>query len=351
MQTTRRRFLKLAAVGATALASGARADTLPTVRIVGAAPVIRPDLAYQYLGIPMGYYQKLGFTGDFLTVAGSATALQLVLAGSAEIANVGFLELISAKQRQSDLPIRMVFCQERVSSYQIVVPPDSEVRSMADLKGKAIGVPSLASGTVPLTKGMLMQVGIDPKTVPLLPVGTGAQALAALRSKQVDAISTHIGQISAMELLGQEFRYFVAPMPAGGFVMADSFIKKNRTLAVAILQGLILNQQIMLKDPTAVVRAYWKQYGAPTGDVSKAMKEASHYIERTAGTFQKFDDPRLWGDYTPKEWDDLNAFLGSDGGLIPKGALLEQFYTRELIVDANKVDKSLAEAAIKAFST
>ena len=349
MKPTRRKFLEMTALASVAPFGAAKAQTLPLVRIVAAAPVMRPDLAYQFLGIPMGYYQKLGYRGDFMTVAGSAAALQLVLGGAGEVASIGFLELISAKQKQPDLPIISVYSHEKVSAYQIVVLPESPIQSVADFKGKTIGVPNLASGTIPLTKGMLFQAGVDPKTVSLLPIGTGPQALSVLKNKQVDAISTHIGQIAAMEILGQEFRYFSARIPAAGFVMSRAYVANNRELAVRILQGMILNQMIMLKDPAAVVRAYWKQNGKPAGDVEKAMRDGVHFVTRTASGFKPLNDPTPWGLYTDADWKELNNFVGSEG-LIPANAALSQFYTPELIADANKVDISLAGEAIKAFA-
>lgn len=354
MKNSRRIFLKSAAAAAAATAITSfnivKAQIQPLVRLAGAAPVVRPDHAWMFLGIPMGYYEKLGFKGDYVPTAGSAAALQLVLAGSVEVANCGFLELIAAKQRQPDLPVHMVYSQERTSTYQIIVVAESPIKALSDFKGKSIGVASLSSGAVPFAKGLLKRAGVDVATVSILPVGTGPQALAALRGNQVDALCTFIGQIAAMELLGQEFRNFTAPIAGGGMVMTDKFVADNRELATRIYQGLILNQRIMLENPAAVTRAYWAQYGNPTGDRDKAMKDSIHYIKRTAEAFQQLNDPQPWGVYTDAEWKTINEYFGGEGGLIPSTAKLSQFYSSELSVEGNKVDLNLATAAIKAFA-
>ena len=351
MSTTRRKFLtmtSLAGVATLAAPMVARSQSLPLVRFVGAAPVVRADHAWMFLGIPMGYYEKLGFRGDFLPSAGSAAAVQLVASGAAEVANSGFLELIEIKQRQPTLPVHMYFSQERSASYQIIVPPEGPIKTVADLKGKVIGVPSLASGAVPSARGMLRREGVDPKDVTILPIGIGPQALAALKGGQVDAISIFVGQIAAMENLGQKFRIFTAPIAGGGMVMSDAFVKKDPKLATAIFQGMILNQRIMQMDPAAVVRAYWKQYGEPPGDKTKAMKDNVHLVERTAENFQRLDDPQPWGAYTDQEWTTLKEFFA---GLVPMDAKLSQFYDGSLVVGGNKVDMKLAQDAIKAFAT
>ena len=145
MSLSRRSFLELWAAATVTWSGRALCQTLPTVRIIGAAPVIRPDLAYLFLGIPLGYYERLGFRGEFATIGGSAAAIQLLLSGSGDIASVGFLELIAAKQKQPDLPITCVFMQEVVSSYQVVVLPESSIKDMRQFEVKTMGVANLAS--------------------------------------------------------------------------------------------------------------------------------------------------------------------------------------------------------------
>jgi len=328
----------------------ARAQDLPLVRFAGATRTIRPDHAWQFLGIPMGYYEKLGFRGDYLPTAGSAAALQLVLAGEVEVANSGFLELIATKTREPDLPVHMYYSQERQSSYEIIVPKDSPISSLTDLAGKSIGVPSLASGALPFARGLLRSAGVNPETVNFLPIGVGAQALAALDGGEVVAISVFIGSIAAMELLGREFRSFSAPIAGAGMVMSDKFVKDNHDLAVAIYKGFILNQKIMLAYPEATARAYWAAYGEPADDKDKALRSAVHFINRTASVFQKPDDPQPWGVYTDEEWATITQFFGGPGGTIPEGAKLADFYSPALAEEGNKVDLSLIEEAVAPFA-
>jgi NitT/TauT family transport system substrate-binding protein len=276
--------------------------------------------------------------------------VQLVLSGAAEVANSGFLELIAMKQRQPNLPVHMFYSQERSSSYQIIVLPDSPVKSVADLKGKVIGVPSLASGAVPFARGMLKREKVDPKEVTFLAIGVGPQALAALRSKQVDAISIFLGSIAAMESMGQQFRYFTAKIAGAGMVMRDDFVAKNRDLAVQIYKGLVLNQRIMEMNPDAVVRAFFKQYGQPPGDPQKALRENAHLVKRTAEVFQRPDEKLPWGLYTDEEWAHLREFFAGDESLIPPGAKLSDYFDGSLVAEGNKVDMRLAEDAIKPFA-
>lgn len=355
MTTSRRTFLQMAMAASAVpampgLIGRARAQTLPLVRYAGAAPVIRPDHAWQLLGIPMGYYERMGFRGDYMPTAGSAAAVQLVLAGEAEVANCGFLELIAAKTRQPDLPVHMFYSQERLSSYEIIVPEGSPITELSQLAGKNVGVPSLASGALPFARGLLRNAGVDPESVNFLPIGVGAQALAALDGGEVEAISLFIGSIAAMELLGRAFRVFTAPIAGGGMVMSDRFVRENRDLAVAIFKGFILNQRIMQSHPEETVRAYWSAYGTPAGDLEAEMRSATHFIRRTAAVFQQPDDPQPWGHYTAQEWETITSFFGGPDGVIPESAQLSDFYSDELVEEGNQVDLSLIDEAIAPFA-
>lgn len=355
MTTSRRRFLQTAVAAATlpampGLVRSASAQSLPMVRYAGAAPVIRPDHAWQFLGIPMGYYERMGFQGDYIPTAGSAAAVQLVLTGQAEVANSGFLELIAAKSRAPDLPVHMYYSQERQSSYEIIVPASSPITSLSELAGRPVGVPSLASGALPFARGLLRTAGVNPDTIDFLPVGVGAQALAALDGGEVAAISIFAGSIAAMEALGREFKSFSAPIAGAGMVMSDRFVRDNRELATSIFRGFVMNQKIMLMNPEATVRAYWSAYGEPSGDRESELRAAAQFVRRTSAVFQTLDDPRPWGYYTAEEWTTIREFFGGDGGSIPENSQLSDFYSDTLVEDGNRIDNSLLEEAIARFA-
>jgi NitT/TauT family transport system substrate-binding protein len=309
---------------------------------------MRPDLAYLFLGIPLGYYERLGFRGEFATIGGSAAAIQLLLSGSGDIASVGFLELIAAKQKQPDLPITCVFMQEVVSSYQVVVLPESPIKDMRQFEGKTMGVANLASGAIPIAKGMLKLAGVNPDSVTLLPVGIGPQALTAIKRGQVDGIAAFIGQLAAMENLGQEFRYFVPPVPAAGFAVAKKYMAQSPEIVTKALQGMILNQIAMEKYPELVVRAFWKMNGPPPGDQQAALKGGVHYVEQTARTFKPMSDPAPFGLYTESDWRNLKSFVeGMD--IIPADASLGNYYTDRFVAAANSLDQGILEEAVKTF--
>lgn len=341
---SRRRVLQ--ALSATPLIGTlpAHAQAPTPMKIVGAAAVARPDQGFMFAGIATGFYKTRNIAADFFTTAGSAGVLQLIATNQAQVGHCGMQDLMAAKIKNPTLPVKAVFLQEVGSGYEIVVPTASTFKSAADLKGKRIGVISLASGAVPFVKSMLKTAGVDPESVELLPVGAGPQALAALKSNKVDALSLFRGSHAALENLGIELRYFTVPYASSVMIVNDGLIKSNRAALVGALQAIVLNQVYLSANPEAAVRAFWQVNGPPK-DEAKELKEGVHLIKRAAELWKSPTDARKWGFMTDGNWLDLAKFSGID--ITPEQ--VKSLYTNELIDDVNKVDvKEALEAAKRA---
>lgn len=345
---TRRQALKLGAVPLCAAApgfvwpKGARAQAAVPVKIVGAAAVARPDQGFMFAGITTGFFKDRGVAADFFTTAGSAAVLQLIATNQAQLGHCGMQELMATKIKNPTLPVKAVFLQEVGAGYEIVVPTASPIKEVAELKGKKIGVISLASGAVPFIKSMLRSAKVDPDSVELLPVGVGAQALAALRTNRVDALSLFRGSHAALENMGMELRYFTVKYPSSVMIANDAFLKQNRSAAVAALQCIVLNQVYLRTSPEAGVRSYWQLHGAPK-DEAKELKDGAHLVRRAAELWKPVDDPRKWGQMSDQDWLALAAFSAIE--ITP--AQVASLYSNELIDDVNKIDINIAVEAAK----
>ncbi len=69
------------------------------------------------------------------------------------------------------------------------MPSDSPIQSIADLRGKKIGVTALGSAGTTYGKAYIRSGGLDPDTdVTFMAIGAGSQAVVAIKQKVVDAI-------------------------------------------------------------------------------------------------------------------------------------------------------------------
>jgi len=341
---TRRTLLRLlgatplAGAAASGLTGSARSADLTKIKIVGAAAVNRPDLAFMYAGIPLGFYKQLGIDADFFTVGGSAQSIQLVATDQAQLGHAGMQELMAAKQKQPSLPVRAVYLQDVGAGYEIVVPQNGPIKTLGELKGKRIGVMTLASGAVPFVKAMLHQAGVQENQYEMLPVGTGAQALAALQADRVDALSLFRGQHAAIENLGITFHYFTVPYASSVLVANEAFLKSHREALVHALQGIVLNSIYTETDPEGAVRTFWKVAGPPKGDENKEMHDGVHLIQRATELWKNKNDKRKWGEMSDTDWTKLAQFSGMQ--ITPQE--VHALYTNELIDEVNKIDPQIA---------
>lgn len=345
MNIKRRTALKmLSAAPLAGIAGNLAAQSLAKVKFVGAAAVARPDQGFMFAGIPSGMYKKLGVEADFFTVGGSAQVIQLVATNQAQLGHAGMQELMAAKLKQPTLPVRAVYLQDVGAGYEIVVPASGSIQSLEALKGKRIGVMSLASGAVPFVKAMLKNANIQENEVDILPVGTGAQALAALTAQRVDALSLFRGQHAAVETLGIEFRYFTVPYASSVIITSNDFLRENRATVVRALQGVVLNSIYTITNPEAAVRQFWKVAGGPKGDEAKALRDGVHLIRRASELWKDPKDSRKWGAMSDKEWLDLARFAGIE----ISSEQVKSLYTNELIDEVNRVDTKIALDAARA---
>lgn len=325
--------LCLAALGA------AVAQNVPTVKLWGASATVDAYHGFLFLGNPLGFYEKQGVKVEFGTAAGSAATLQLLASGQVDMGYIGMDVLILAKSRNPDLPVKAVFLQDRGNIYEVVVPADSDIRSVADLKGKNIGVANLASGAIPNLKGMLADAKLNPTAdVVMIPVGNGAQAATALTTGRVHALALFRAQHALIETLGLKFRYFSREAPSAVIAVNTNFLEKNRDAVVKVLRGVALGSTFAQRNPEAAVKEFWKLYGAPKGLTEKeAMDRSTHVLSSTARLWKDHKDtPTKWGDMDDGVWNKMQQFLIQQQQLASPVAPRD-LYTNSLIDAVNGV--------------
>jgi NitT/TauT family transport system substrate-binding protein len=335
-----RRGMALGAAAAPMLRGTAGAQPLPKVRLWGASATVEAYHGFLFLGIPLGFYREEGVDAEFGTAAGSAAALQLVATNQAQLGYVGMETLILAKSRNPTLPVIAAYLQDRQNIYEVVVPEESPVRSLSELRGKAIGVANLASGAIPSLRAMLADAGINPESgVSLLPVGNGAAAAAALRANRVQALSLFRAQHAIIETLGFKLRYFTREQPSSVLVANANYLRQNPDAVARALRGVIAGSAFCQVAPQATVREHWKMFGRPTGlSEEEAMARAAYVVQRASELWKRWDDPTVkWGEMTRGQWDSMQRFM-VDQKLMDQPIDSAALFTTELIEPINRID-------------
>ena len=299
----RRRLIRAALAGTAAFALPAigRAQAVEKPKLTIA--VGGKNLLY-YLPLTVaevrGYLKDEGLDVTIADFAGGSRALQALIGGSADIVSGAFEHTINMQVKGQRL--RAFALQGRAPQIVLGVNPKTmpNFKSVADLKGKKLGVTAPGSSTNVLANFVLAKVGLKPGDVSIIGVGTGSGAVAAIRSGQIDAISnldpvitllTRSGDlkiVSDTRVVAEADRVFGGPMPAGCLYTQQSFLDKNPNTAQALAN--------------AIVRAdKWIQ-GAGPGEIIKAVPE--NYLLGDRAVY-------------------VDAFLAAKGALSPDGMFPE----------------------------
>lgn len=193
-------------------------------------PVQDPIQFYPwYLAEELGYLEEEGLDVTLEAADGSSGAIQQLIAGNADAALPApgaFLTGVASGQ-----PLKWIYSLQYSNIFTLVARADAGISSVADLSGKKVGVSELSGGEVPLVRAVLRDAGLsEGQDVELVPVGEGsALTIEALESGQVDAYSSSVFDIAAIEAAGVELSV-ILPEDAAGYP-ADGVVTSEETLS------------------------------------------------------------------------------------------------------------------------
>jgi NitT/TauT family transport system substrate-binding protein len=292
----------------------------------------------------LGYWKEEGLDVEVTGVEGSTAGIQQLASGNVHIISVGpEVVLIS---REKGVRVKAFYVQARETIFRVVVPADSSIQSPALLKDKTIGVPSMASGSVPFAKALAASAGLNPdRDVKLLAVGVGAPAALALQQKRVDALGIWDTLQASLENRGLQFRQITAPFVQDmiGQVIAgrDEYLAENGDIATRFARGIARATLFGLTNPEAAVRIHWKLYPQtkPQGvEEAKALQEAIH-VFKSRFELQRVDHrpDKRYGAASATQWEKLKVIY-KEQGLIQGTASASDLYTERLVDGINQFD-------------
>jgi NitT/TauT family transport system substrate-binding protein len=127
-------------------------------------------------------YAKYGLSSVLVYVPGGSTAIQALVSGDADVAQLTGAPGVTANLRGADI-LYIAMSDDRMG-YQLVTR--SQIKSIADLKGKRFGISRFGSSSEFGVRTLLKKVGIDPKEVTILQIGNETERLVALKSGNID---------------------------------------------------------------------------------------------------------------------------------------------------------------------
>lgn len=314
---------------------------LTPVTLTLPAPASLESVVYDCVPKMEGYFEDEGLDVTVEVAEGSVLALQSLETGNSDVVVVGTAPLMSGISAGSTAK---AFASVVTGSYAYpAVLPDSPIKSFLDLQGTTVGVPSLQSGSIPFTRGLVALAGGDPDTVEFLPTGFGAPALAALQSGQIDALGLWDTAYEVIKGLGQDLRYIESKESKSlGFQVVyaakSDWIDSNPELALGMTRAMNKGYVFAIENPEAALQDCWDEYPnlVPTGiDDKKAREDGLAAVNARLAASGPVDG--LYG-YSTNDQVQTFYSLQVAAGTVRPGITVEQLWTDAFVKDANDFD-------------
>jgi NitT/TauT family transport system substrate-binding protein len=221
----------------------------------------------------LGYFKAEGLDVTIVDFAGGSRALQAVIGGSADVVSGAFEHTLNMQAKGQRL--RAFVLQGRAPQVVLGINPKTmpNYKTVADLKGKKIGVTAPGSSTNVMANFVLAKAGLKPSDVSIIGVGAGNGAVAAMRAGQVDAISNldpvitllqrsgDLKVISDTRIVAEADKVFGGPMPAGCLYAPQAFLDKNPRTVQALTNAMVrADKWIQAAGASEIVKAVPESY-------------------------------------------------------------------------------------------
>lgn len=343
-------LLKLAVVVASSLlATAVTAQPLEFVKI-GWPAGFASNMAHLTFGKELGLFKEEGLDYEVVSMQGTYPVIQQILSGGFHTGYVGVETVVNALQPgATPIPLRFVFNYTRQSIWEIVVPKDSPIKTLADLKDKTIGIAGPTFGNVPVTKAALGTVGVQPNQYSLFTVGTGGPAFRALTTGQVEALNLWDTMHATLEATGYQLREINFPTefegnPSHGFAVTEDLMKTRPEFVArfgrAIAKGIVACDANLEE----CIRSFWRAYPAqkPQGPESEAMAKELKILSARMKKLMYFGpgEKPLLGSFTDAEWQGVIKSLKLGGVITVTDLPMDKLYTNRFVTDFNKFDRT-----------
>ncbi len=232
--------------------------------------------AFYYLPLTiaeqLGYFKAEGLEVEISDFAGGSRALQAVVGGSADVVSGAYEHTINLQSKGQMFQAFVLQGRAPAISMGISLKTIPHYKTVADLRGKKIGISAPGSSTNMVANLILSRAGLKPGDVSFIGVGTAAGALSAWRSGQLDAMSNIDPVMTMLEQKGEvriiadtrtlkgTADVFGGLMPAGCLYAPTEFIQKNPNTVQALTNAIVHSLK-------------WLQTAGPS-DIIKTVPEA-----------------------------------------------------------------------------
>ena len=255
------------------LATASATDTIN----FGTQPATMPIYIAREMGLLDKIEKKHDVKIEFKVFSYGAPENQALAAGELQIASAGMGPAIVAAAR---LPAKLLAISI-LEQTAIIIPADSGIKSVAELKGKKIAFPGKGSQQYPLLVKALSDAGLSLDDVQLFKT-KGSDVPTLLANKSVDAgitwdphVSNALAAGTSKVLLKAEK---ILPIKAGHYIgngvyAREDFIAARPELVQDLIGSIVEAIDFILANEEEAVKMWAKQIGFPEEVIRFALSE------------------------------------------------------------------------------
>ena len=198
----------------------------------------------------LGYFKAEGLDVELLNEAAGVDAENEMLAGAVQ-GVVGFYDHCVDLQTKGKYVESVVQFSQAPGEVEMVSSKHPEIKSMADLRGKSLGVTGLGSSTNFLSQYLMVKAGVPLGEFSTLPVGAGTTFIAAMQQDKIQAGMTTEPTISRLLKTG-DARVLIdmrsiektkqalgGTYPAASLYMPTDWVQKNKPTVQKLANALV----------------------------------------------------------------------------------------------------------------
>ncbi|NDL65483.1 ABC transporter substrate-binding protein [Acerihabitans arboris] len=258
--------------------------------------------------------------------------------------------LASYAAGKKPLPVQFFYNARPSGGMELAVLDGSPIKSLADLKGKKIGVGALTWASIPQTRAVLASQGLNPdQDVQIVATGALGAGFLALKEGRVDALNFNQSWHDMLEQSGTKIRRLSYPpefaaMVGNGFIAHNDTLRDRRAMLVGFGRAITKATLACEANPAFCVQTFWRAQPElkPAAGVYQAkLKESVFLLERRLKRtlYTPEGQPVVPGQYDTGAIARYVTLMHNAGELDTASVPLDNIFTNALVNDINDFDK------------
>ena len=279
-----------------------------------------------YVAIEKGYFEEAGLEVTLNHHQAGADQFGPLVAGQEDLLMSAGDEVLIA--RQQDVPL--VYVAEVFTRYPVglIVPADSDIASIEDLKGKTVGIPGEYGANYIGLLALLEGAGMTRDDLEIQSIGfTQASALLA---GHVDAVMGYLNnEPIQLAKAGMEVETFpvsdVLSLVSNGLVVTQETIDERPEIVRAAVEATLRGVEDVIANPEEAVEIATEY--VPTLTDEQQAEDALAVLQASIPMWEATDG---WGTSDPEAWQAMADFL-LENGILTDAADVDAAYTNDLV--------------------